>query len=137
MHHFHPERLRGGWASPLFWLGVLAFAVMLAMFGVGAVFVFINFLALRQAVTPTPLLGRMTSTMRWLIMVPGIPGALIGGWLGEHLGLQAALGFAGGLGLLLAVVAIRLPVLRDMRSLPGQAGEAAAAAAPQVSIAAD
>jgi MFS family permease len=106
-------------------LGVLAFAVMLTLFGVGAVFVFINFLALRQAVTPTPLLGRMTSTMRWLIMVPGIPGALIGGWLGEHLGLQAALGFAGGLGLLLAVVAIRLPILRDMRHLPDQAHEAA------------
>jgi MFS family permease len=106
-------------------LGVLAFAVMLTLFGVGAVFVFINFLALRQAVTPTPLLGRMTSTMRWLIMVPGIPGALIGGWLGEHLGLQTALGFAGGLGLLLAIVAIRLPVLRDMRSLPELARDAA------------
>jgi MFS family permease len=104
-------------------LGVIAFALMLAMFGVGAVFVFINFLALRQAVTPTPLLGRMTSTMRWLIMVPGIPGALIGGWLGEHMGLKAALGFSGGLGLLLAAVAIRLPVLRDMRSLPEMAPE--------------
>jgi MFS family permease len=104
-------------------LGVIAFALMLAMFGVGGVFVFINFLALRQAVTPTPLLGRMTTTMRWLIMVPGIPGALIGGWLGEHLGLKAALGFAGGLGLLLATVAIRLPLLRDMRSLPEMAPE--------------
>jgi len=117
-------------------LGIAAFALMLAMFGVGAVFVFINFLALRQAVTPSPLLGRMTSTMRWLIMVPGIPGALVGGWLGEHLGLKAALAFAGGLGLLLAMVAIRLPVLRDMHSLPPQApetgplGAAAAAGAP-------
>ena len=34
-------------------------ALMLFMFGVGAVFLFINFLALRQAVTPAPLLGRM------------------------------------------------------------------------------
>jgi hypothetical protein len=65
----------------------------------------------------------MTTTMRWLIMVPGIPGALIGGWLGEHLGLKAALGFAGSLGLLLAAVAIRLPLLRDMRSLPEMAPE--------------
>jgi MFS family permease len=109
-------------------LGVLAFAAMLTLFGVGAVFVFINFLALRQAVTPTPLLGRMTSTMRWLIMVPGIPGALIGGWLGDHLGLRAALGFAGGLGLLLAAVAIRLPILRKLRSLPELAPEDRAAA---------
>jgi len=99
-------------------LGILAFVVTLTAFGVGAVFVFINFLALRQAVTPTPLLGRMTSTMRWLIMLPGIPGALIGGWLGDHLGLQAALGFAGTLGLLTAALALRLPVLRDMRDLP-------------------
>ena len=58
--------------------------------------VFINFLALRQAVTPTPLLGRMTSTMRWLILIPAAPGALLGGWLGEHHGLRAALAAAGG-----------------------------------------
>ncbi len=132
----------GGWlllaVAPRGPLGIAAFALMLAAFGVGAVFVFINFLALRQAVTPTPLLGRMTSTMRWLIMVPGIPGALIGGWLGEHLGLQSALGFAGGLGLLLALVAIRLPVLRGMRSLPNidrdavaNAGSMAAAPGPR------
>jgi len=102
-------------------LGVAAFALMLCLFGVGAVFMFINFLALRQAVTPTPLLGRMTSTMRWLILLPGLPGALIGGWLGEHLGLQAALGFSGCFGLLVAMLAIRVPVLRDLRSLPGLA----------------
>ena len=53
--------------------------------------IFINFLALRQAVTPEPLLGRMTSTMRWLILLPAGPGALVGGWLGEHVGLRASL----------------------------------------------
>jgi hypothetical protein len=53
-----------------------AFALMLLLFGVGAVLIFINFLALRQAVTPAPLLGRMTSTMRWLILLPAGPGAL-------------------------------------------------------------
>jgi hypothetical protein len=46
---------------------------MLLMFSAGAVLVFINFLALRQAVTPEPLLGRMTSTMRWLILIPPAP----------------------------------------------------------------
>jgi len=105
-------------------LGIFSFTLMLSCFGVGATFVFINFLALRQSVTPTPLLGRMTSTMRWLIMVPGIPGALIGGWIGEHLSLRAAMGFSGGLALLLAVVAIRLPLLRDLRSLPQLGREA-------------
>jgi MFS family permease len=91
---------------------------MLLMFSAGAVLVFINFLALRQAVTPEPLLGRMTSTMRWLILIPAGPGALLGGWLGEHVGLRASLGFAGGTALLLALVASRVPVIRDLRELP-------------------
>ena len=76
-------------------LGIVAYALMLLMFGVGAVFIFINFLSLRQSVTPAPMLGRMTSTMRWLILIPAAPGALLGGWVGEHLGLRVALGFAG------------------------------------------
>ena len=61
--------------------GVVVFVANLMLFGLGAVLVFINFIALRQAVTPAPLLGRMTSTMRWLILLPAGPGALIGGWL--------------------------------------------------------
>ena len=98
--------------------GIAAFALMLMLFSVGAVFMFINFLALRQAVTPEPLLGRMTSTMRWLILLPAGPGALLGGWLGEHFGLRSALGFAGGGALLLALVAWRVSVIRDVRTLP-------------------
>jgi len=99
-------------------LGVAAFTFMLVCFGVGAVFLYVNFLALRQAVTPAPLLGRMTSTMRWLILLPGIPGALLGGWIGEHVGLQAALAFSGSVALALALIALRQPVLRNLRSLP-------------------
>ena len=73
-----------------------SFALNLMLFGLGAVLMFINFLALRQAVTPAPMLGRMTSTMRWLILLPAAPGALIGGWLGEHVDLRASLAFSGG-----------------------------------------
>ncbi len=98
--------------------GTVMFAVMLVFFGAGAVLVFINFLALRQAVTPEPLLGRMTSTMRWLILIPAGPGALLGGWLGEHVGLRASLAFAGGSALLMAIVAWRIAVIRDLRKLP-------------------
>jgi MFS family permease len=98
--------------------GVAAFAIMLMSFTTGAVFIFINFLALRQAVTPEPLLGRMTSVMRWLTLLAASPGALIGGWLGEHVGLRAALGFAGGVSMLLVLVAWRLPLIRSLRRLP-------------------
>jgi predicted MFS family arabinose efflux permease len=111
-----------GWlmlaAMPANGFGIAGFALMLFMFGMGAVFLFINFLALRQAVTPAALLGRMTSTMRWLILLPAGPGALIGGWLGEHVGLRAALVFAGATALLLSLVAWRQPILRATRVLP-------------------
>ena len=98
--------------------GVAMFALMLMLFSAGAVLVFINFLGLRQAVTPEPLLARMTSTMRWLILLPAGPGALLGGWLGEHRGLRWALAFAGGGALLLALAAWRSPVIRNVRALP-------------------
>jgi len=112
----------GGWlllaVAPANAWGIAAFAVMLTMFSTGAVFIFINFLAMRQAVTPAPLLGRMTSTMRWLILIPAGPGALIGGWLGEHVGLRASLAFAGAGSLLLAAAAWQLGVIRRVRELP-------------------
>ena len=112
----------GGWlllsVAPANRWGVVAFALMLMMYAIGAVLVFINFLALRQAVTPAPLLGRMTSTMRWLILIPAVPGALWGGWLGQHVGLRSALAFAGGCGVALAVVAWHVPTIRRVRALP-------------------
>ena len=117
-----------GWlvlaAAPLNAFGVAAYVYMLFSFGVGAVFIFINFLSLRQSVTPAPMLGRMTSTMRWLILLPAGPGALLGGWLGEHLGLRVALGFAGSTAVLLSLVARRLDVIRNVRTLPTLKAEA-------------
>jgi MFS family permease len=117
-----------GWlvlaAAPLNRLGIAAYALMLMAYGVGAVFIFVNFLSLRQSVTPGPLLGRMTSTMRWLILLPAGPGALLGGWLGQHFGLRTALAFAGSTALALALVAIRLHVIRSVKTLPTLKAEA-------------
>jgi hypothetical protein len=117
-----------GWlllsVAPANAFGVAAYALMLLLFGVGAVFIFINFLSLRQAVTPAPMLGRMTSTMRWLTLLPSAPGALWGGWLGQHVNLRATLAFSGITALLLALAAWRLPVVRSVRTLPTLAAEA-------------
>jgi MFS family permease len=111
-----------GWllaaVAPVGALGVALFALMLMLFGAGAILIFVNFLALRQAVTPTGLLGRMTSTMRWLILVPAVPGALAGGWLGEHFGLRSTLACAGGGCLLLAWAAWRQKIIRGTTALP-------------------
>ncbi len=111
-----------GWGllaiAPANRFGVVAFGMMLILFAVGGVFIFINFLALRQAVTPEPLLGRITSTMRWLTLLPAGPGALIGGWLGEYWGLRHTLGFSCICALLLAIFAWRNQTIRSIKSLP-------------------
>ena len=98
--------------------GIAAFALMLVLTGVGSVLVFINFLALRQAVTPAPLLGRMTTTMRWLILLPAGPGAVLGGWIGERFGLPITLGAAGLAATALALLAWRSGLIRSLRRLP-------------------
>ena len=111
-----------GWLLPWWWpagtAGVLAFVAMLLLGGTGGVLIFINFLAMRQAVTPAPLLGRMTATMRWLILLPAIPGALLGGWIGERAGLVHTLGAAGLGAALLALVVWRAGVIPAVRTLP-------------------
>lgn len=114
-------------------LGKWVFALMLFCFGLGAVLIFINFLALRQAVTPSPLLGRMTSSMRWLMLLPAGPGALIGGWVGEHLGLRASLALAGVGSLSVALIASRMALLRDLRELPSPNEDAVAAVGAEAS----
>ncbi len=130
----------GGWLlaalAPAGAWGVAAFAAMMVAFAGGAVLIFINFLALRQAVTPEPYLGRMTTTMRWLTLIAAGPGALAGGWLGEHLGLRSALVFSGSVASMLVLVGVRLPLIRGLRKLPRPegsgppaAGEAGATAA--------
>ncbi len=121
-----------GWAglalAPANAWGVAAFAAMLLCFSFGAVLIFINFLALRQAVTPAHLLGRMTSTMRWLTLLPAGPGALLGGWLGEAKSLRWALAFSAVTALLLATLAWRHPVIRGVTRLPSPIDDEASAA---------
>jgi predicted MFS family arabinose efflux permease len=111
-----------GWLAlslaPANTLGMLLFAFMLICFSGGATVVFVNFLSLRQAVTPENLLGRMTSTMRWLILILAGPGALIGGYVGEHVGLRASLALAGVAGLALTWFAWKNPLLMATRKLP-------------------
>ncbi|MDH4391323.1 MAG: MFS transporter [Aquabacterium sp.] len=116
-----------GWLLPWLWptgtAGVAAFAAMLLLSGTGGVLIFINFLGMRQAVTPAPLLGRMTATMRWLILLPAIPGALLGGWIGEHAGLVQTLGAAGLGAAVLALLVWRGGVILAVRVLPSAVGD--------------
>lgn len=111
-----------GWLSLLLLEGrlpsILLFAWMLLCFSWGATLLFVNFLSLRQAYTPTDLLGRMTTTMRWLITLPAGPGAILGGWMAEHIGMRSSLLCAGLGTLIVAIVAYVRPRLRSIKKLP-------------------
>jgi MFS family permease len=111
-----------GWISLLVLEGLLSnlilFSWMLLCFSWGATLLFVNFLSLRQSFTPTDLLGRMTTTMRWLILLPAGPGAVLGGWMAEHWGMRSSLWAAGVGTLLVALIAYARPYLKSLKVLP-------------------
>ena len=73
--------------------------------------------SLRQAVTPNAFLGRVSATGRLLNGVLLPIGALLGGALGEWLGLRPAIGI-GFLILAASMIFIVLSPIRTLRALP-------------------
>ena len=74
----------------------------------------VNQVSLRQAITPDHLMGRMNASVRFMIWGTMPIGALIGGLLGERIGLQPTLlvGAAGGF---LALLWLILTPVRHIR----------------------
>lgn len=77
---------------------VLTITILLIMggvlFGVGLMMFNIGQVSLRQMLTPDPLLGRLNATMQTLSAAAIPVGALLGGTLGEVLGLHTTLAIA-------------------------------------------
>lgn len=74
----------------------------------------INEMSLRQTITPDRLLGRVTASMNLMVGGIGPLGALVGGFLGQTLGLRPTLVVAAlGGGILGAFWLLRLPPLDD------------------------
>jgi MFS family permease len=71
----------------------------------------------RQGLTPEPLLGRMNATMRFLVWGTLPLGGLVGGLLGQHLGVRETI-WVAAIGGLLPFLAPFLSPLRRMRELP-------------------
>lgn len=101
----------------------VALGITMLTFDFGAVLFGINYLALRQAITPDRLLGRMTATMRFLTVAAAPFGSLAGGALATAIGLRSTLLAVGGLGLALAAGAIAWSPVRVHRRLPEVAGD--------------
>ena len=68
-----------------YWVASLLFGGGLFLLDLAAMIFFINYLSLRQAVTPDRLLGRVTATMICLTVSTAPLGGLAGGWVGGAL----------------------------------------------------
>jgi MFS family permease len=79
---------------------------------------FINYLSLRQGLTPDHLLGRVTATMICLTVSTAPLGGLLGGWVADHLGLRVAMLMAGVGALLLAPLVTWFSPIARLRELP-------------------
>jgi len=100
------------------WVAMVALGGAMLVFDFGAILYAINYLALRQAITPDRLLGRMTATMRFLTVASAPLGSLVGGALATAIGLRGTLLVVGALGLALAIAGVLWSPVRQHRALP-------------------
>jgi len=100
------------------WLAGLLLGMAMLVFDCGAILYAINYLSLRQAITPDRLLGRMTATMRFVTVASAPIGSLVGGALASQIGLRSTLLVVGVLGLLLSAAAVLWSPVRRHRALP-------------------
>jgi MFS family permease len=107
-----------GW---LLWAAAVGWSI--SFFG-GTVYN-ITQVSFRQGLTPERLLGRMNATMRFLVWGTMPIGSLIGGILGQTVGVRTAL-WVGAIGGSLAFLPTFLSPLRTMRELPSGVDEARA-----------
>jgi MFS family permease len=105
------------------WFAAIALGLGMLLFDFGGVMWGINYLALRQAITPDRLLGRMTATMRFLTVAAAPVGSLAGGALATVVGLRGTLWAIAVLGVALAAGALAWSPVRRHRALPAVAAE--------------
>jgi MFS family permease len=97
-------------ALPLFMLAQ-------AVIGFGGVAYNITQVSLRQAITPERLQGRMNAAMRWIVWGTIPLGALLGGAIGQWVGLKTAL-WVGAIGSLTGFLPVALSSVRSIREMP-------------------
>jgi predicted MFS family arabinose efflux permease len=82
----------------------------------------INQVSLRQAITPEGLLGRVNASMQILRLGATLVGSLLGGLMGNAIGVRTTL-VAGALGSLLSTVWLVTSPIRALRTAPAQLAE--------------
>jgi MFS family permease len=98
-------------------LNVTLVALVGFTMGGGGTIYNINQVSLRQALTPAAMAGRMNATMRWFVWGTIPIGSLIGGIIGETLGLRAAI-LIGGVGASLAFIPLLFGPVWRIKEMP-------------------
>ena len=102
-------------------MAVVAIFLIVQQFGDGAYVVReISEVSLRQAITPEPFLGRMHASFRFGGIAAMLVGTLVGGVLGELIGLRWTLAVGAG-GTFVAAFWLLLSQVRNVVDLPDQA----------------
>jgi MFS family permease len=114
---------KGDWTAAL--LGASMFVLDL-----GVMLFFINYLSLRQAATPSEMRGRVTSTLIFIAVSLAPAGSLLGGAMGEWLGLRATIATCGVVGIILGLALFHRSRLPAMRELPGRDAQLSSARTP-------
>lgn len=83
----------------------------------------VNQVSLRQAITPDRLQGKMNATMRFIVWGVYPIGGLIGGFLGEIVGLRTTILIAG-IGMLASVLWVAFSPVAEIKVLPSGYEEA-------------
>lgn len=112
----------GGWlllalagGPPVLVIGVIALGALL--FGMGNTVFNVTFSSLQQQITPDHLLGRVRSCIMVISLGAAPLGAVLGGVLGQFLGLHGAL-LVGGIGISLGFVWVLFSPVRALRTEP-------------------
>jgi MFS family permease len=92
------------------------------IFGIGAITYGVNGISLIQAITPSRLLGRVHATRRFFIQGSMPLGALLGGFLGETLGLAPTI-LVAAVGSFSGTLWVFLSPLKDARVEPAALGD--------------
>ncbi|MEM8534880.1 MAG: MFS transporter [Chloroflexota bacterium] len=94
---------------------VFLVGTMYALIGFAAVIWNVITISLRQSIVPEELFGRVNSVYRLLGLGGTAVGALIGGWLAQLFGLTAPFWVAAGVTTLLALVALRIISVQQIK----------------------
>jgi MFS family permease len=103
---------------------VLMLGYLLASFGV--VVYTVAQVSFRQAITPERLQGRMSAAMRWIVWGAIPLGTLIGGAIGQTVGLHFAL-WVGAIGCLPTFLFVFLSPVRSIQAIPEEGVESTTA----------